>query len=327
MKAVVITGPGGPEVLELQDIVEPCPGPDQILVRVRATALNRADILQRQGHYPPPAGVRTDVPGLEFAGEVESVGAGVTGCTVGSRVMGLLPGESYAEKIVTWERLALPIPSEMSFLEAASIPEVFLTAYDALLLQARLGAGETVLIHGAGSGVGTAAVQIARLAGAVTIGTAGSDEKLSRAAELGLDVGINYKHQDFSDIVREHTGGRGVDVILDVVGAPYFERNLDSLAARGRLLLVGLLGGPTASVDLSRIMGKRLRILGTVLRPRPLEEKIALSQKFQALLLPLFEKNSLKPVVDRVFPLKEAAQAHIYLEENRSFGKVVLEVS
>ena len=267
------------------------------------------------------------MPGLEFAGEVEAIGARVTGCKVGSRVMGLLPGESYAEKIVTWERLTLPIPHEMSFVEAASIPEVFLTAYDALLLQARLEAGEAVLIHGAGSGVGTAAVQIARLAGAATFGTAGSDEKLSRAAELGLDVGINYKHKDFFDIVREHTSGRGVDVILDVVGAPYFEKNLDSLASQGRLLLVGLLGGPTTSVDLSRIMGKRLKILGTVLRPRPLEEKISLSQKFQTLLLPLFGQNRLKPVVDRVFPLEEAARAHTYLEENRNFGKVVLKVS
>lgn len=327
MKAIVITRPGGPDVLEIQNLPEPRPGPDQILVRVRATALNRADILQRQGHYPPPAGVRSDVPGLEFSGEVEAVGARVTGCEVGSRVMGLLPGESYAEKIVTWERLALPIPDEMSFVEATAIPEVFLTAYDALLLQARLKAGEAVLIHGVGSGVGTAAVQIARLAGAKTFGTASSDQKLSRATELGLDIGINYKREDFSDIVREHTSGRGVDVVLDVVGGPYVEKNLGSLAPLGRLMLVGLLGGPTASVDLARIMVQRLRILGTVLRPRPLEEKIALSQKFQALLLPLFSQNRLKPVVDRVFPLEEAARAHTYLEENQSFGKVVLEVS
>ena len=215
MKAIVIKRPGGPEVLELQDTIEPRPGPDQVLVRVRATALNRADVLQRQGHYPPPAGVRPDVPGLEFAGEVETVGASVTGCKKGSRVMGLLPGESYAEKIVTWERLTLPIPAEMSFLEAASIPEVFLTAYDALLLQAQLKAGEAVLIHGVGSGVGTAAVQIARLTGAKTFGTAGSDQKLSGAAELGLDIGINYKREDFGAIVRERTNGRGVDVILD----------------------------------------------------------------------------------------------------------------
>ena len=327
MKAIVIKRPGGPEVLELQDTIEPRPGPDQVLVRVRATALNRADVLQRQGHYPPPAGVRPDVPGLEFAGEVETVGASATGCKKGSRVMGLLPGESYAEKIVTWERLTLPIPAEMSFLEAASIPEVFLTAYDALLLQAQLKAGEAVLIHGVGSGVGTAAVQIARLTGAKTFGTAGSDQKLSGAAELGLDIGINYKREDFGAIVRERTNGRGVDVILDVVGAPYFEKNLDTLAPLGRLLLVGLLGGPTASVDLGSIMGKRLRILGTVLRPRPLEEKIALSQRFQTLLLPLFGENRLKPVVDRVFPLEEAAGAHTYLEENRNFGKVVLKVS
>ncbi len=327
MKAVVITRPGGADVLEIEDLPEPRPGPDQVLVRVRATALNRADILQREGHYPPPAGVRTDVPGLEFSGEVEAVGSNVRECKEGSRVMGLLPGESYAEKIVTWERLTLPIPPNLSFVEAASIPEVFLTAYDALLLQARLKAGEAVLIHGAGSGVGTAAVQIARLTGAVSFGTASSDDKLSRAAQLGLDIGINYKHEDFADIVREHTGGRGVDVVLDVVGAPYFEKNLDCLAPRGRLLLVGLLGGPTASADLSRIMGKRLTILGTVLRPRPLEEKIALSQKFQKLLLPLFDKNRLKPVVDRVFPLEKVARAHTYLEENRNFGKVVLEIA
>ena len=326
MKAIVITRPGGPKVLEIRDLPEPAPGPDQILVNVRATALNRADVLQRQGHYPPPAGVRPDVPGLEFAGEVESVGERVTEVTPGSRVMGLMPGESYAEKVVTWERLALPVPPHLSFEEAASVPEVFLTAYDALLLQGQLKTGETVLIHGVGSGVGTAAVQIANLAGASSFGTASTDHKLSRASELGLGVGINYRREDFASVVLENTGGRGVDVILDVVGAPYLERNLSSLAPLGRLMLVGLLGGSTTDVDLGGIMRKRLRILGTVLRSRPLEEKITLSQKFRSRLLPYLEAKRLQPVVDRVFPLQEAARAHAYLEENQNFGKVVLKI-
>ena len=314
MKAIVITRPGGPDVLEIQNLPAPRPGPDQILVRVRATALNRADILQRQGHYPPPAGVRSDVPGLEFAGEVEAVGARVTGCEVGSRVMGLLPGESYAEKIVTWERLALPIPDEMSFVEATAIPEVFLTAYDALLLQARLKAGEAVLIHGVGSGVGTAAVQIARLAGAKTFGTASSDQKLSRAAELGLDIGINYKREDFSDIVREHTSGRGVDVVFEHVGAATWDQSIASLAKNGRLVTCGATTGNIGEINIRKMYQKQITLLGSAL---------GTITELRA-IVDLVDQDKLTPIIDSVLPLADAYRSHQIMEKRENFGKICL---
>ncbi|MFQ5930634.1 MAG: NAD(P)H-quinone oxidoreductase, partial [Acidobacteriota bacterium] len=327
MKAVVIKQPGNPSVLQLQEVEDPLPAADEIQVRVRATALNRADLLQRRGLYPAPPGVRKDIPGLEFAGEIIALGARVTAFKAGDRVMGLLPGEGYAGKIVTHERMAIPIPDCMSFEEAASIPEVFMTAYDALIRQLDLKIGERILIHAVGSGVGIAAVQLAKTAGAWVFGTAGSDEKLSKAKVLGLDRGINYKREDFQEVVRAETGNQGVNAILDVVGSSYWEKNLACLAPQGRIILVGLLSGAKAQTDLGLILRKRLQIIGTVLRTRPLEEKMALTQELRSRLLPLFESGQIRPVIDGVFPLEKAAQAHAYMEENKNFGKIVLRVA
>jgi putative PIG3 family NAD(P)H quinone oxidoreductase len=321
---VLITEPGDPDVLQVSSIEEPLPGPDDVLVEVRATALNRADLIQRRGHYPAPVGARADVPGLEMAGVVVAVGERVAGLDIGDRVFGLLGGGGYAENVVTPAGMVMTIPESLSFVEAAAVPEVFFTAYDALFNQGGLVMGETALIHATGSGVGTAALQLARHAGATTFGTAGSPEKLNRAAELGLDFGINYRAEDFLAVTRERTGGRGVDVILDVVGAPYWERNLAAMAVLGRMILVGTMGGSDVSFRMPDLMGKRLRVFGTALRVRRLEEKMALTRQIEKHVLPLLAAGRLKPVVDRVYALEEAAAAHAYMETNQNFGKIVL---
>lgn len=326
MRAAVIAEPGGPEVFRIQDVPDPRPGPEDALVEVRASALNRADLMQRRGRYPAPPGIPQDVPGLEMAGVVLEVGERVTSVAPGQRVFALLSGGGYAERVVTHERMLMTVPEGMSFEDAASVPEVFITAYDALFNQAQLQMGEAVLIHAAGSGVGTAAVQLARQVGAATFGTAGSAEKLARAAELGLDVGINYHEEDFAEVVRDRTGGRGVDVVLDVVGAPYWERNLASMAVLGRMVLVGALGGGRLETNLGLLSPKRLRVQGTVLRARTLEEKMALTRQMERHVLPLLASGKLRAVVDRVFPLEEVSQAHEYMEANRNFGKIVLSV-
>lgn len=324
MRAAVVTEPGGPEVFEIQEIDDPEPGPEDVLVAVRAAALNRADLLQRRGGYPGPPGTRDDVPGLEMAGEVLSAGSRVTRWSAGDRVMALLGGGGYGSRVAVHERMLMEVPPNLDFEQAASIPEVFLTAFDALVLQCEIQAGETVLVHAAGSGVGTAAIQIAALAGCTVIGTAGSDEKLERAKELGLDAGINYREQDFAEAVQEKTGGRGVDVILDVIGGPYWDRNLASLAMRGRMVIVGTLGGGRLETQIGPLMSKRLRVMGTVLRVRPLEEKAALTQEFARRMLPAFASGRLRPVVDRVFPLERIEEAHRHMEANANFGKIVL---
>lgn len=326
MKAVVITRPGGPEVLQFREVEEPRPKEGELLVKVFATALNRADVLQRKGRYPAPAGVRDDIPGLEFSGIVEKCGAAVTLFRPGDRVMGLLAGEAYAEKIVVPALHALKVPPGITLDQASAIPEVFLTAYDALFLQAKLALGEKVLIHAAGSGVGTAALQLARQSGAVVLGTAGSPEKLARAEELGLAIGIDYKKSRFDEVVLSKTEGKGVEVILDLVGASFWEQNLSCLASTGRLILVGLLGGSRIRMDLGALAAKRQRILGTVLRHRSRLEKAGLMGSFRAHVLPLLEAGAIRPVVDRVFPWSEVAQAHAWMENNRNFGKVVLQI-
>lgn len=327
MHAIVLTEHGGPEVLRMGDAPDPIAGPDEVLVRIHATALNRADLLQRAGRYPQP-GARPshEIPGLEFAGLVESVGERVTQHRPGDQVMGLLAGGGYAEMVATHERMAIPVPDGMTLEEAAAIPEVYLTAYDALFPQAQLGMGDTVLVHSGGSGVGTAAIQLARATGARVLTTTGSDDKAARARELGADVAINYNAEDFAEAVGRETDGRGADVILDFVGGPYLERNLIAAAPRGRIVFIGTMGGPIAPINLGMLMGKRLQLFGTVLRSRPLEEKITLTQAFVRHAMPLFRNGALRPIVDRTFALADAPAAHEHMAANANFGKIVLRV-
>ncbi len=326
MRAAVITEPGGPDVLKVMEADDPVPGPEDVLVDVKASALNRADLLQREGSYPAPPGSPADIPGLEFAGVVLEAGDRVIGMAKGDRVFGLLGGGGYASRTVTHHRMAVPIPDSWDFVQAAATPEVYFTAYDALFNRGNLQMGEKVLVHAAGSGVGTAAVQLAHHAGAFVFGTAGSAEKLAGAAKLGMDVGINYHDEDFAAVVKEHTGGTGVDVLIDFIGAPYWDQNIASMAVLGRLVEVGLMGGSRVEVDLGRLMGKRLQVTGTGLRGRSLEEKLALTAQFKRHVLPHLASGSMKPIVDRTFPLEEVAEAHRYMETNANFGKIVLTI-
>ncbi len=325
MRVVVVREPGGPEVLELGERPVPGPGRSEIRVRVRAAGVNRADLIQRQGHYPAPPGWPADVPGLEFSGEVDAVGADVRRWQVGDRVMGLVGGGGYAEFVVVHEDEAVRVPSAVPLVDAGAIPEAFFTAFDALDLQCGIRVGETVLIHAVGSGVGTAALQIARRAGLRTIGTSRTPEKLDRARELGLDVAIHGgADADWSEAVHSATNGRGADVVLDLVGATYVEGNQHVLAERGRWIVVGVPSGPRASVDLRRLMSKRASVTGTVLRARPLHEKIALARAVEDRLVDSFADGTLEPVVDDIFPAEEAGGAHARMEANANFGKLLL---
>ena len=326
MHAAVITEPGGPDVMQIMEIEDPVPGPEDVLVDVKASALNRADMLQRQGGYPAPAGSPSDIPGLEFAGVVLEAGERVVGMAKGDRVFGLLGGGGYASRTVTHHRMAVPMPADWDFVQAAAIPEVYLTAYDALFNQGNLQMGERLLVHAAGSGVGTAAVQLAHHAGAFVFGTAGSAEKLAGAAKLGMDVGINYHNEDFAAVVKEKTGGVGVDVLIDFIGGPYWNQNIASMAVLGRLVEVGLMGGARVEVDLGQLMGKRLQVTGTGLRGRTIEEKLSVTAQFKRHVLPHLVSGSMNPVVDRTFPLEEVADAHRYMETNANFGKIVLTI-
>ncbi|MQG54327.1 MAG: NAD(P)H-quinone oxidoreductase [SAR202 cluster bacterium] len=326
MRAAVITEPGGPDVLRIMEVDDPVPGPEDILVDVKASALNRADIIQRQGNYPAPAGSPSDIPGLEFAGVVVEAGERVVGMAKGDRVFGLLGGGGYASRTITHHRMAIPMPSDWDFVQAAATPEVYFTAYDALFNRGNLQMGESLLVHAAGSGVGTAAVQLAHQAGAFVFGTAGSPKKLDGAAKLGMDVGINYHDEDFSAVVKEKTGGAGVDVLIDFIGGPYWDQNIASMAVLGRLVEVGLMGGARVEVDLGQLLGKRLQVTGTGLRGRTLEEKLAITAQFKRHVLPHLASGSMKPIVDRTFPLEEVADAHRYMETNANFGKIVLTI-
>lgn len=326
MRAVVIREPGGPEVLELRDVATPEPTRGEVRVRVKATAVNRADILQRLGKYPAPAGSPPDIPGLEIAGEVDAVGAGVTELAPGDRVFGLLGGGGYAEYAVVHARALARIPSEMAFSDAAAVPEAFVTAWDAMVGQAALQAGETVLVHAAGSGVGSAGVQIARAIGARVVATTRSAPKLDRVRQLGAAEGVVVEGGKFAQHVLARTGGGGVDVVLELVGGSYVGEDLGCLASGGRVVVVGTLGGSRADVDLSLLMRKRGRLFGTVLRSRPLEEKILAARALERHLVPLFASGLLRPIVECVLPLMEAARAHRLVQENATFGKVVLAV-
>ena len=324
MKAVIITRPGGAEVLEILERPKPEPGVGQIRVRVRASALNRADILQRQGHYPVPPGVPADISGMEYAGEVDALGELATQWKVGDRVMGIVGGGGHADFLCVHEREAMPVPKSMSWENAAAIPEAFLTAYDALFNRLALRTGETVLVHAVGSGVGTASLQIARFAGARVIGTARTATKLERAKLLGLDIGIDASGGDWPEKVEAAVGAERVHALLDLVGGNYLAGNLRVLALLGRLVVVGLTAGAMAPFNMGVLLRKRLTIVGTVLRARPLEEKIALARDFAERGVPLFDQGRLKPVVDRVFPFEEIRAAHELMESNQTFGKIVL---
>ena len=328
MKAIVITKTGGADVLEVREVPTPEPRADQVRVRAHACGLNRADLMQCRGHYPAPKGSPPDIPGLEYAGTIDALGPGVTGALkVGDRVFGVVGGGGQAELVVTHERMAVPIPGNLDWDQAAAVPEVFITAHDALETQAGLRPGESVLVHAAGSGVGTAAVQVAKAMGCTVFGTSRTASKLAEATALGLDFGIDANGpESFADVVLRQTGGAGVDVVLDLIGAPGLSGNLKVLAYRGRLVLVGLLGGGTGSIELSALMGKRLTVVGTTLRARPLEEKIAATQRFALRVVPWLERGLVRPVVDRVFPFAEVRSAQQRLESNLGFGKVVLRV-
>ncbi len=325
MRAIVIDNPGGPDVLRMGELPDPAPGPGELLARVHATALNRLDLMQREGRYPVPAGA-PDTLGVEMAGEVIGWGDDVTGWSRGDRVCALLLGGGYAEQVTFPAAMAIPIPATLSYEQAAAIPEVFLTAYLNLFDLGGLREGDYALIHGGASGVGTAAIHLARAAAAHAIVTVGSDEKATRCREFGALAAINYREGPFEPAVKEATGGRGVDVILDMVGAPYWEQNLACLVVGGRLILVAQQGGGQLEIELGAIQRKRLRVIGTGLRPLPLEEKVALTERFKAFALARFADGRLAPVVDSVYLLEEAPDAHRYMASNANIGKIVLRV-
>lgn len=326
MRAIIRTGDGGPEVLQLSEVPAPIPTATQLLVDVHATALNRADLIQRRGGYPPPPG-ESEILGLEIAGTVAAVGPAVEGVSEGDRVFGLVGGGGYAEQAVIDYRMAMPMPDGWSFEEAAAVPEVFFTANENIFTLGELAASETILIHAGGSGVGTAGIQISQHAGANVFVTAGTPEKIHKCKTLGAIEGVNYKTTDFVAEIEQLTDGEGVDVVLDFIGAPYLERNLSVLKTKGRLLQVGLIGGATAEINLGTLMRNRLKIIGSVMRPQSIEEKIAITQRFVDRWLPELKRGVLQPVIDTVFPLAEVQQAHTYMEENRNFGKIILKRS
>ena len=327
MKAVKIVSFGGVEGLEVVDVPDaPPPTADRVRVRVRAAGLNRADILQRLGRYPAPPGYAQDIPGLEFAGEVESVGEDARSWKAGDRVFGITGGGGQAEYVTVAENTLAQVPENLNWAEAAAVPEVFMTAHDALFTQCGLQMGERVLIHAAGSGVGTAGVQLVRAAGAIAYGTSRTAEKLERAKEFGLSkfVVVENDPQIFGQSVKGWTGGAGVNVILDLVGAAYLKANLESLATKGRLIFVGTTGGAKAEIDYSVVMSKRLRVMGTSLRTRPIEEKATATRLFAQHVVPLLRNGSVRPVIDKIFEMKDVRAAHERIESNESFGKVVL---
>jgi putative PIG3 family NAD(P)H quinone oxidoreductase len=322
MRAIVVPSPGGPEVLRLEEVAAPEPAEREVVIDVRATALNRADLLQRRGLYPPPRGA-SGILGLECAGVVAALGPGISAAKVGDRVMALLPGGGYAERVVVHEQLLLPIPPAFSFEQAAATPEAFLTANEALFSLGGLLPGQWVLVHAAASGVGSAAVQLARAAGARVIATT-SAAKVGRVEALGPERVVTRDAEDFAAVARELTAGRGVDVIVDLVGASYFAKNSDCLAPLGRHVVVGLVGGAKVELDLARVLARRHALLGLVMRTRSVPEKIAVVERFRRQWLHRLADGTLVPLVDRVFPFEEAAAAHARMEANENVGKIVL---
>ena len=326
MKAIVLREHGGPEVLQIEDVPSPVFGAEDILVSVAATALNRADLLQRMGFYPNPFPSGPEIPGLEFAGTVKAVGERVTSWKVGDKVMGIVSGGAYAEELVLHERQAMAVPAGMSLHDAAAIPEVFITAWDALVVQGGLTSGRWAMVHAGASGVGTAGIQIAKAIGARIIVTCSSG-KVQSCKDLGADVVVDYTSKDFVEEVQRATNGAGVDVILDVIGGDYVERNVASLAVKGHIIQVGVMAGKPLPFNVGLLLGKRASITGTVLRARPLDEKIAITQRFIAEMLPMFDSGELKPVIDSSYSIADITKGHEYMATNGNVGKIVIDIA
>ncbi|MFH8367884.1 NAD(P)H-quinone oxidoreductase [Streptomyces sp. NPDC018031] len=323
MHAITIPEPGGPEALMWAEVPDPVPGEGEVLVEVVASAVNRADVLQRQGFYNPPPG-SSPYPGLECAGRIAALGPGVTGWAVGDEVCALLVGGGYAEKVAVPAGQLLTVPTGLDLVTAASLPEVTCTVWSNVFMSAHLRPGETLLVHGGSSGIGTMAIQLAKAMGARVAVTAGSAEKLAACRELGADILIDYRKQDFVEELREATDGAGADVILDIMGAKYLDRNVNALAVNGRLVIIGLQGGTRAELNLSALLGKRCAVLGTTLRRRPLEEKAAIVAAVQEHVWPLIADGRVRPIVDRTIPMRDASEAHEVIEASEHVGKVLL---
>jgi putative PIG3 family NAD(P)H quinone oxidoreductase len=324
--AVVVDHPGGPDVLRLAEVPDPePPGPGRVLLDVVATAVNRADLLQRQGHYPPPPGV-APYPGLECSGRVRAVGPDVDGLAEGDTVVALVPGGAYAEQVLAAAGSVMPVPAGVDPVSAAALPEVSCTVWSNLFMLAGLRPGEMLLVHGGASGVGTMAIQLGKAMGARVVVTAGSQDKLRACRDLGADVAVSYRDEDFVARVREETAGRGADVVLDIIGAAYLARNVDVLAPNGRLVVIGLQGGTRAELDLGAMMARRAALLATTLRHRPDDEKAAICRSVVEHVWPLVADGTVRPVVDRVLALGDAAEAHRVVEASEHVGKVVLAV-
>lgn len=322
-KAIRIREPGGPEVLGVGEIDLPEPGPSQVLVEVAAAGLNRADCLQRRGFYPAPPGVPADVPGLEFSGVIESVGDAVSAWKPGDRVMGIVGGGSMATRVLTESAELMPVPNELSLEEAAAVPEVFLTAYDAIVLQGNLQAGQSVLLHAVASGVGTAGIQLASVIRATSIGTSRTADKLPRCTELGLNHAVLVEDGNFAEAVLE-AASNGVDVILDTIGAAYLAQNVKVIGKQGRIIVIGLMGGVKGELALGTLLAKRASIQGSVLRSRSPAEKAELTKSFTEEMLGRFATGDLKPIIDEVLPMTDVQAAHQRMDANDTFGKLVL---
>jgi putative PIG3 family NAD(P)H quinone oxidoreductase len=325
MKAITVPEPGGPDALVLTDVDTPEPAAGEVLVRVAAAGVNRADTLQRQGHYPPPPGA-SDVIGLEVSGTVEALGEGVEDWAAGDEVCALLSGGGYAEYVAVPSGQLLPVPEGVTLADAAALPEVACTVWSNVFMTADIEPGEVLLVHGGSSGIGTMATQLARAYGARVAVTAGSADKLEACRELGADILVNYREEDFVERIREATDGHGADVVLDIIGAKYLGRNLEALATGGRLVIIGMQGGRAAELDIAMLMGKRAAVIGTTLRARPAAEKAAIVAAVAGHVWPLVEDGSVRPVVHSRHPLAEAAAAHREIEESGHVGKILLTV-
>ena len=325
MQAITIPAPGGPGVLTLAEVPDPFPGPGEVLIDIAAAGLNRADLLQRQGLYPPPPGA-PPYPGMECSGTISAVGEGVTGWRPGDEVCALLGGGGYAEKVAVAAGQVLPVPDGIGLIEAAALPEAACTVHSNVVAAGRLAAGETLLVHGGASGIGTFAIQLGRALGVTVACTAGTQDKLSRCRALGAALAISYRDEDFVAALGEFTGGRGADVILDVMGASYLTRNLAALASNGRLVIIGMQGGTKAEIDLGALLRKRASVIATTLRARPEQEKAAIVAAVREQVWPLVKAGQIQPVIDTVLPLAEAGGAHELMESGSHTGKILLRV-